>query len=346
MKIGIITFHWATNYGAVLQAYALQTYLSELGHDVEIINYRPRRNIFLQRLTWIKNCEWGNFKKERKLRAFRKVHLIVGSKIYGSNNALRAMKKEYDIIISGSDQVWNLSFIKYAERSKQTYSYYLDFVSNETKKVAYAASFGTSKLSFENKANIREKLVGFDAISVREYTAKAIVEDLGLAAKVVVDPTLLLGKENYEHLCAYREKNGGMLVYRLHNNQKIFEKIESYLSKRIKSYKVQSEMSILDWLSSIRSADFVLTNSFHGIVFSILFKVPFFNVIVEGSDMNDRIFTLLSNLGLENRCIQKYDEKLIEEMMAAPIDWQNVNQRLELLKGEARDFILSVIDER
>ena len=344
MRIGIITFHWATNYGAILQAYALQNYLLELGHDVEIINYRPQRNIFLQRLTWIRNREWGNFKKEKELKTFRKSNLSVGSKIYGSNRALRSMKEKYDIIISGSDQVWNLSFIQYAERNKQTYSYYLDFVSGETKKVAYAASFGTSKLPFENKKNIREKLTGFHAISVRECTAKTIVEDLGLEAKVVFDPTLLLKKEKYELLCSPQKKDGGMVVYKLHGNQKLFEKVEKHLSERIKTYKVQPEMSIPDWLGSIKSADLVLTNSFHGTVFSILFKIPFINVLVEGSDMNDRIITLLSSLGLENRCLQKYDEKSIEELRVTPIGWEKVDQKLEVLKGEAKDFLLSVID--
>ena len=77
MKIGIITFHWATNYGAILQAYALQNYLIEFGHDVEIINYRPRKNIFLQKLTWIKNRQWGNFRKEKRLNLFRKKNLFV-----------------------------------------------------------------------------------------------------------------------------------------------------------------------------------------------------------------------------------------------------------------------------
>ena len=345
MKIGIITFHWATNYGAILQAYALQTYLTELGSEVEIINYRPRRNIFLQRLTWIRNREWGNFKKEKRLSLFRKNNLVVSAKRYGSNKALRSMKEKYDVIISGSDQVWNLSFIQYAEPNKQTYSYYLDFVSGKTKKISYAASFGTNNLPLDSKFNIREQLRSFNAISVREVTAKTIVEDLGLNAKVVVDPTLLLDVNKYELLCGSKKINDGMLVYKLHNKQNLFAKVEQLLSKKIKAYAVHSEMAISDWLISIKSANLVLTNSFHGIVFSILFKVPFINVLVEGSDMNDRIITLLSSLGLEDRCIHTYDEELIEEIRISSIDWSKVAQKLEVLKGEAKEFLLSVIGE-
>lgn len=345
MKIGIITFHWATNYGAILQAYALQNYLLELGHDVEIINYLPRRNIFLQRLTWIRNRQWGNFKKENKLHLFRKNNLFISSKTYKSNRALYSMKKKYDIIISGSDQVWNLSFIQYAEQSKQTYSYYLDFVSRDTKKVSYAASFGTNMIPFEYKANIREELSTFSAISVRELTAKAILEELGLAAKVVIDPTLLIEREYYERFCCSQKDNERLLVYKLHNNQSLFDKIERYLSEGTKTHKVHSEMSMSDWLGSIKNAKLVLTNSFHGMVFSILFEVPFISVLVEGSDMNDRIITLLSSLGLEDRYIHTYDEKLIEEIRISSIDWNKVAQKLEVLKGEAKEFLLSAIYE-
>ena len=127
--------------------------------------------------------------------------------------------------------------------------------------------------------------------------------------------------------------------------ENLFAKVEQLLSKKIKAYAVHSEMAISDWLISIKSANLVLTNSFHGIVFSILFKVPFINVLVEGSDMNDRIITLLSSLGLEDRCIHTYDEELIEEIRISSIDWSKVAQKLEVLKGEAKEFLLSVIGE-
>ncbi len=346
MKIGIITFHWATNYGAVLQAYALQSYLSEQGHDVEIINYRPLRNIILQRMTWIKNLSFGSFAKERKLKRFRRENLITSKKVYSSNKALLKANNVYDVIICGSDQVWNMSFIQYAEKNKQTFSYYLDFLNDKTKKVAYAASFGTNEITARFKSKIKECLSDFESISVRENSAKKMLCDIGIESKIVVDPTLLLQANNYYFLPNNSKKWHDLFVYRLHKNQCLFDKVESYLTSTINSVKTSKNMSIEDWLQSIKNSNFVLTNSFHGVVFSIIFRVPFLSVLVEGSDMNDRILTLLSSVGLQERCINEFDNDIIDKIMKTPILWEDVLDKLMKLKEEAKDFLSSAIVDR
>ena len=346
MKIGILTFHWATNYGAILQAYALQTYLKGQGHDAEIINYRPARNIFLQRLTWIKNGEWGNFGKENKLETFRKKYLTVSKKKYSSNKDLQNMKDTYDLILCGSDQVWNFSFIQYAEANKRTYSYYLDFVGGQTKKAAYAASFGCNKIPFEYQQDICSQLNTFSHISVREKTAQGMVQELGLKAQVVVDPTLLLDVEKYKDFCTETEKKQGLFIYKLHNNQTLLTQTEKYLAGTMPFSYADKNTTLETWLQAIKAAALVLTNSFHGVVFSILFQTPFISVLVEGSDMNDRITTLLSSLGLQERIVTEYDEKSIERIRNMPIDWEDVARKLKVLRGESEDYLSSVINEK
>ena len=344
MKIGIITFHWATNYGAVLQAYALEKYLITKGHIVEIIDYKPRRNVLLQRLTWIKNGSWRNFKKERKINLFRKKNLILSKRTYSSNKSLRRITDEYDAVICGSDQVWNMSFIQYAEKGKETYSYYLDFLPASVKKIAYAVSFGCNEIKKEYESNVQEYLHDFKIISVREKTAEQILHKLGIKAKVVIDPTLLLSRKEYDSFVASSNQSDKVFIYKLHKNQKTFEKIEDFLQKRFSCEYTTNKMGIGDWLHAIKTSKMLLTNSFHGVVFSILFEVPFISVMVEGSDMNDRITTLLENLGLEKRCVSEYKKETIDEICKSEINWDEVYEKLEILKQEAIK-VLSTIDE-
>lgn len=346
MKIGIMTFHWATNYGAILQSYALQTYLEKQGHTVEIIDYRPTQNIFLQRLTWIKNGEWGNFDKERNLELFRKRNLTISKKRYGSNKDLRNMKDVYDLILCGSDQIWNLSFIQYAETGKHTYSYYLDFVSEKTKKASYAASFGCDRIPLEYQQEIASLLSSFFGISVREISGKRILKELNFESQVVIDPTLLLEAQHYLELCGELKGKQGLFIYKLHNNQKLFNVVENYLIAKMPYTYASKNTTIKTWLQSIQGSSLVLTNSFHGVVFSVLFQTPFISVLVEGSDMNDRITTLLSSLGLQERIIAEIDENTIERIKNEPIIWEEVSKKLERLRGESKVYLSSIINEK
>ena len=144
-KIGILTFHWATNYGAVLQAYALQNYLSLAGFDTEVIDYRPGRVLFIQQITHLKNRSYH--RKERALRQFRKKLRLSPETIYWSSK-LKTILDKYDYVIAGSDQVWNPSFTLGAE-GKPTLSYFFPECPLDTKRISYAASFGVEKVCEE-----------------------------------------------------------------------------------------------------------------------------------------------------------------------------------------------------
>lgn len=210
--IGTITFHWGTNYGAVIQAYALQKALLYLGYKTEIINYQPRRLVVLRYLSALRSKDFALLKKEKKLKQFRKKNLICSKKRYSNNCELFAIKDKYTHIIVGSDQVWNYSFTMGAE-GRQTLSYFLNFVGKETKKISYAASFGMDSAPDDYIKAVRPLIEQFDAISVRENTGAIIAKQLGVEAEIVCDPTLLLTRDDYEQMIPHSVDRNGYHTY-------------------------------------------------------------------------------------------------------------------------------------
>lgn len=348
MKIGIITFHWGANYGAVIQAYALQKYISSLGHDVEIIDYRPLKTQFVQ---LVQNClsrDFNKIKKGKMIKTFIKENLILSKKTYRTSRDLLKCKDEYNVVFCGSDQVWNESFLFYSE-SKPNPSYYLSFAGEKTKRCSYAISFGTEKLQEKTKQVVLNEIKKFSAISVREKTGKDILDDLGFTSQLVSDPTLLLGSDDYAKLIDDKNyKTNKAFFYILHNNQGKAQKICNYIDNTIDLCPCISEY---EWLHKIKNSEIVVTNSFHGIVFSIIFNTPFVAITVDGSGMNDRIYTLLEKAGLSDRIISEYNTEKIDEIISTPINWQNVSNNLRDFIGDSKKYIQkclfsSVYDEK
>ena len=346
MKVGTITFHWATNYGAVLQAFALQTFLSKNGFDSEIIRYLPRQTMVLQKISWFIRGEFSNFKKEKKISFFRQKYMILSKGKYYSNRDLRKKRKEYDAIICGSDQVWNFSFLEYAERNKTTLSYYLNFVDSQVQRIAYATSFGTDVIPPKYIHEIKHELSKFNQIGVRENTAKHMLEEIGLQSQVVLDPTLLLDKGDYEKLLKKGEKmqKFDFFPFVLHENQELAEQCKQYILSSKKewiNHYSDAPLSVEEWLFHEKNTQLVLTNSFHSTVFAVLFHTPFIVVPVKGSNMNDRIETFLSVLGLEEHYVKEYDEKKIEQLLQKQIDWELVDRKLDCEKKKSQQFLLN-----
>ncbi len=343
-KIATITFHWATNYGAVLQSYALQKTIDRLGFENEIIDYVPARVDLLQKIFKFIKRDFEFFKKERKIKKFRRQELIISRTRYKTNKSLFSCSDKYLTIITGSDQIWNPSFTMNAEGGP-TLSYYLNFV-NETKRVSYATSFGATVLDEDMKATILPELKRFSAISVREKTAQDILADMGVVSKIVLDPTLLLEKEDYESLCEKAENISAKKVfyYALKNGDCEINAIYDYICKY---FAEQPEFAdgygVYEWLSKIRESDFVVTNSFHGTVFAILFHKPFVSVKIKGSGMNDRLTTLLGELGIEERFCENVDET--KKCMDKDIDWECVDKKLEHLRHFSLEFLRGVLSD-
>ncbi len=340
MKIGIMTFHWAVNYGAVLQVYALQNALEKLGHDVRIINYFPSRykkNIFNALLTMHINRipeRLREISKDKLIEEFRAANLH-RTPYYSSNSKLTKARFGFDCYICGSDQVWNESFFEHGER-KKTYSYFLNFAPDEAILASYAASFGVTEYKEALKPDLKRMLSRFDHISVREKTGLKILEDIGIYdAQVVPDPTLLLDPDEYKQFIkAGNGKKKYAYVYMLHGRAS--DAAELIAEKKAEMDIVYCKNgSVEEWLSDIYYSDEVITNSFHGLVFSILFKKDFTAVLVKGSGMNDRIVTLLTELGLENRIYNGSCKN-------SKINWEDVNKRLLLYQKTGYDFLNSL----
>jgi hypothetical protein len=354
MKIGILTFHWATNYGAILQAFALQTYLKNLGYEVSIINYRPKqykktlfKSFFIRRF-WLFISKLKEYSKEQKLEKFR-VKFLNETLIYDSLNELKSNPPNFDVYICGSDQIWNPSFTTMGE-GKPTPAYFLDFGNDQVKRIAYAVSFGCEVYP-EKATNIARKYVPkFDAVSVREDSGIEIASKLGFNNPTKLpDPTLLLVPDNYSFTSSDKTPNQKKaFVYILRNKYKENKDILSDLKRSfniITVDKVFNPISVEEWVSGIKNASIVLTNSFHGMVFSLIFHVPFVVIPAKdkGAGMNDRFITLLSTLDLEHRIINNYDCDKLRILMEEKINWQKVDNQLKELQNETDNFFQQVL---
>jgi hypothetical protein len=256
----------------------------------------------------------------------------------------------FDMYICGSDQVWNPYFTSTGE-GKLTLSYFLDFGDSKIKRIAYAVSFGCSEYPDELLKRIIPALSRFDGISVRENSGIEIVRQAGINdVSLVVDPTLLLQMQEYANLALPVSKavmrGKYVFFYTLHSGQVFLKDLLTYLSEKLACSIIDTaspEYSIIaieQWLGLIQSASCVVTNSYHGMIFSLIFRIPFVIVLVEGekAGMNDRIITLLKKVGLENRILNGFDKKKLDTILASHIDWSLVECRIEELRNNARKF--------
>lgn len=344
MNIGIITFHWATNYGAILQTYALQTFLQSLGHQVQVINYKPASHEF-NVVNLLKNPKGllhinkyiQKKRKESLLAPFRE-HFLLLSEKFSNQDSLEKLASQYDVIISGSDQVLNPSFTLYGDRKHPTSAYYLSFASPSTRKVAYAVSFGCNIYPDNASKYAKEWIKSFDCIGVREKSGIAIVEALGYRkpAVIVPDPVVLCGKKVFDRITKpTMVRKSYVCVYSLRRELPLPKGYNYCVID-----DVHSPVSMEEWISSIIGGDFLITNSFHGMVVALLNHIPFAIEIVgdRGMGMNDRFYTLLERLELKNR-ICGVQFSLAELLNNHSIDWHNVDLALNKIQKEGADYL-------
>lgn len=333
MKINTITCHDVYNSGASLQAYALMKYLQELGHDVKIIDYKPEylsrhyklwivanpkyeKNIILKiayLLLKLPGRLWV-LRTKKVFDDFRNKYLNITDTRYSSNQELKSNLPEADLYIAGSDQIWNATF-----QNGKDEAFYLDFVPNNKIRASYAASFATETFPEELKDKTSNMLKQFDYISVREKSGLNILEDMNIKNGVqVLDPVFLLNKEHWENMCVDINNNEKyLLVYDFDNNPLIKEiAMEVSKEKGLKIYTIFksdysdkniSNMGPIEFISYIKNAEFVISNSFHATAFSIIFEREF--VVVNRIDkINTRMRDLLSDLDLSEKLVyENYD---------------------------------------
>ena len=339
--IGTITFHWGTNYGAVIQAYSLQRAIQGIGYETEIIDYRPRRLLVLRLLYAIKTMNFNQIKKEVKLKAFRKKYLLCSKRKYNNNKELFSISDEYTHIVVGSDQVWNNSFTMGAEGGI-TLSYFLNFAGESTKRISYATSFGSDSVSEGYIKAVKNDLLKFKNVSVRESSGISIVNRIGQDACLVCDPTALLTADDYSMLIGNRTQNSKYIyLYMLHKNADEVNQIIETIDRQINELPIRTSNceDILDWLNSIRNAEYVITNSFHGLMFSLIFNTPFVVVPVKGSGMNGRIRTILEILHLTDRIVDEDSISYWDRVISNEIDWKVINVKMAEIRRNGLDYL-------
>ena len=360
MRIGILTLPLHTNYGGILQAYALQTVLERMGHEAILLDKGWIKKSGVRKiLSWMKWTLKFLFSKQHLItpQMQEKMGKNIRSFIFTYINPRIEFRKISDVerlglnaIIVGSDQVWR----KYYS-PKNIAFYYLDFAKDwNIKRISYAASFGIEQWDYsqEETACCAELLRKFVGVSVREDTGKELcLNYLKRNAEVVLDPTLLLTTNDYIQLVqqSSKEFNGDLLCYILDNNENIqglvdivshsFDLKPYYTNldeSKYSLFKGQAKLSVENWLKSFAHAKFVVTDSFHGCVFSIIFNKPFFVYGNKRRGMT-RFTSLLSQFGLEDRLVSSVDE--VKKKLEMGIDWQHVNKCLAILRQSSFAFL-------
>lgn len=347
MKAGIITFHDANNYGAVLQAYALNKKIGEYCSS-EIINYHNEKFHKSHSTSGIKNkiinLIYRNAikKKNKEFSEFRKNKLLIKGDII-RDEQLSQLNDIFDVFISGSDQVWNLKC------SGNNDSYFLNFVNDTKKKNSYSASFGTRepKLDEMHIKYIKE----FNHISVRERSGKDYLSEININAVKTCDPVFLLDKGEWDKL-AGNNSDRYILVYEVVNgvNMINFAKMLSKVQKLkvivitssykpILSVKTLRDIGPIKWLNLIKNAEYIITNSFHGLAFSLIFNKQFFVELLSNSDSNARMIELLEDMNLSSRLISDWQDIVKLDN----IEFDNVNKKIKEVRKESIEYIGTII---
>lgn len=353
-NVAVVTFPLINNYGGIIQAYALMLVLSELGHKPTLINLKSeRRYLSVSKYIFKKYVLFFLKKyrsvtltiKDRDLERFIDKYIAPKSVSIWNSKQLHKyfISNKYDACIVGSDQVFaKMGYPKFEN------DYSLGFVDDETKKLSYAASFGGDDfLGDTNTVEYHKKnLKRFAGVSVREQSAVQVCfKRFSVNAKHVLDPTMLIDKKHYinvinsspeqlekKKLFAYvldsdLRKNNLMSQFSDRKGITINQVNDGNNSKNI--------ISMQEWLGSIYSAEHVITDSFHGCVFCIIFNKPF-HCFVNKKRGADRFYSLLEMFGLESRII---NDDIIDE----DINWNDVNSKLEFYKSESLDFLNEVL---
>lgn len=365
MKIGILTQPIETNYGGILQAYALQEVLRRLGHNVSTINIHiyPMQKVNIRYLLDyikrnIKHYVLGNevstkFKTYLSKEDYERTSINIKPFIQQNIKLTRPFEElkslysleefEFDAIIVGSDQVWIPAFCP---------EYFLSFTESwNIKRVAYAASFGHAewRINEEMTCNCKQLALKFNSISVREKSGIDLCKKyLGVEAKHVLDPTMLLTADDYLKVIKNNSSNTNILFSYILDSTKIKKDVVKQVAE-ILSLEVVSTLDdsgitnkdyvvppVDDWICGIKNSQFVVTDSFHGTVFSILFNKPF---IVLGNKNRGmaRFESLLGLFHLEERLVYNLDN--IKPIISKEIDYNDINKKIEKMRAESLDFI-------
>lgn len=357
MKIGILTFHDAHNYGAVLQAYALKKYLMNMGYDSVVINYHHKDipDGFPKKRKIIK----GDSLKEiyahfKKMRYSHKSHILRWNKfnkfikdltnncnyVYDCEEKLSKIE-DIDVWICGSDQIWNPDITRGLNKG-----FFLHF-ETKAKKISYATSMGIEKLEEKYEEDFKKYINAIDHISVREdqlknYTTKFTKKEV----QKVLDPTLLINEEEYKDLIVPVKKKNYLLIYALGPDErltKLANKIAKQKNLKIielndlhkKNYMFEqvSDAGPEEFVSLIKNANYIVTNSYHGTIFSMIFNKEFY--VITRNNRNSRMETLLKTAEISERLLEGNVDVDLDKL----IDYEKVKEKLKVEIDKSKKFL-------
>lgn len=372
--IGIITYHHYYNYGTMLQALALQEKVEQLGYQAELIDFKQDNSLSRYEMLKLRIKRMPVYIKERKkyraladsrekikeknelFEQFYKTYLHVGKKKYTTTQQLMENPPVYDGYVVGSDQTWN----PFVANSPE--AFFLPFVENKSKKGSYGPSLAVKSLSDEKEKEYRKKLSNFSFLSCREQDGAQLLSRITQKeVKCVLDPTLLLSAKEWGKYCEFEiPKETYILVYFLgekSEHRRAVEKIQKLTNWKIISLPAAYlEMENNDYkkvwggpkefLSLIRGAALICTDSFHGTIFSINFQRNFFSFCKssdsEESSENSRLYSALNIFGLSNRIIHNMDNLTAEDIS---IDYKNVIPILEEQRRDSIEYLENMLFE-
>ncbi len=361
MKVKTITCHEVYNHGASLQEYALLKYIESLGHEAETIHYKPyylsnhfnlwnisnekyEKN-FILKWTYLALKLPGrlkSLKRKKNFDIFSENFIKSTNKLYKTNEDLLADLPEADAFVCGSDQIWNSFF-----QNGKDPAFYLDFVPDTKLKLSYAASFAIDKIADDLKDFVKEKVSRLDNISVRESSGKHILQDLGIhQVQQVLDPVFLLEPLHWEELCEDKLEDNYVFVYDCDSDpliHRFVRKLQKDLNCKIvtvnnnikyadKDYSLEGPKT---FLSLVKNAEFVISNSFHAVAFSIIFQKQF-TVFNRSEKINTRMRDVANLLKIPEVLV--LDEKQVDDFDYT-IDYESVQEILFPLIDSSKNYL-------
>lgn len=356
MNAGIFTFPNSTSYGAALQMYALYHTLETLGHTPEVINYQNtymKEQKHFSRKTWLRQtaAKVLHHRAYRNFHAFEKNYMSgYPQKAISDPQYLPALAARYDAVICGSDQVWN------PDITGEDLSYFLNFCDENTRRVAYAPSFGISEFSGDFANKIRGDLEKFHALSVREAPGQALLSGLlGKNVPLVCDPTLLMDAADWTKLEKFHPAGEGeyILYYTIRSSASLWSKCKAFarerglkivvvggnalknLMKKDEQIRYAVDISPEQWLFLVHRARYVFTNSFHGTAFSINYRRDFY---VEFSSLtNSRLEQITRTLGLGGQIVGE------DNLTGAAVNYTVADQVLPQIREASLHYLANAL---
>ena len=381
MRVGIVTYHFHYNYGTMLQAFALQKAIEELGYDTEIVDFfqpnkKKKSEVWRIRLSslsdYIFHPSYGfnSFykrvimkkyrskieNKEKRFRTFYSQNIRLSDKHYSSTQELIDNQPEYDIYVVGSDQTWN----PFCGGNPD--AFYLNFVSKNKKRISYAPSISVMQLNEAQKRRIKELLMNVQVLSCREESGAVLLRELtGRRVTCVLDPTFLLGKSKWEKYAKESEHpKHYILQYFLGDDKKqrgYVKRLSEIMGVPIVSLPIQAQdlcdkATIKSWagpsefLDLINKADLICTDSFHGSALSIIHRKSVFSFFKfkegEINSENSRITDLYSKFGINNRIITDYSTFPRHEDIKLVYD-SNIEEKINNLIERSYEYLINAL---